>query len=209
MIKYTPSAQRTLQLFETPFEQHLDASNRWVIMADMVPWDDMAKVFFPKLSKDSGRETINLRIVLGALMVKHLEDLSDERTLEHIQENIYIQYFVGLSSIQTDPVFVPSLVVKIRERLGDAGSAKLNDLMIAEAARLRAIKHRRKSSDGYDKSQNSGEPEGKGKESVEEVKTAEPAEDSRTDPAGNRNRGTLSLDATVAPVHIAYPLDSR
>jgi hypothetical protein len=115
-------------------------------MAEMVPWDAMAKVFFTKLSKDKGQETIDLRIVLGALMVSHIEDLSDERTIEYIQKNVYAQYFVGLSSFQTEPIFVPSLFVKIRERLGESGSAKLNGLMIGEAARLRAIKHRCKAS---------------------------------------------------------------
>jgi hypothetical protein len=178
-------------------------------MADMVPWDDMAKVFFPKLSKDSGRQTIDLRIVLGALMVSHIEDLSDERTIEYIQENIYAQYFVGLSSFQADPVFVPSLFVEIRKRLGQKGSAKLNDLMISEAARLRVIKHRRKPSDGYDNSgvKDEGDvPGGELDDSDNQSVNATP-ETPATEP--NRNRGILSIDATVAPVHIAYPMDSH
>jgi IS5 family transposase len=152
MIKYTPASHRTLQLFQTPFERSLDATNRWVVMADLVPWDEMAKVFYSKLSHDSGRETVDLRIVLGALLVKYIEDLSDERTIDYLQENIYAQYFIGLSSFTTDPIFVPSLFVKIRERLGESGSAKLNDLLTTQAVRLRAIKHRRKFDDGYDKS---------------------------------------------------------
>jgi hypothetical protein len=206
MIKYTPSAQRTLKLFKTPFERNLDASNRWVAMADLVPWDKMAKVFFPKLSKDKGRETIDLRIVLGALMVSHIEDLSDERTIGYIQENIYAQYFVGLSSFQSDPVFVPSLFVKIRERLGQKGSAKLNDLMISEAARLRVIKHRRKPSDGYDESGTDND-ENPPTDSLDNEATTEVSKVPSVKPA--RNRGTLSIDATVAPVHIAYPTDSH
>jgi hypothetical protein len=126
-------------------------------MSEMVPWDEMAKVFFPKLSKDISLDTIDIRIVSGALMVKHIEDLSDERAIEYVQENIYAQYFVGLSNFTCAAIFVPSLFVKIRERLGEQGVMKINDLMIAEAVRLRAIKHRRKTSDGYDKSQWEGQ----------------------------------------------------
>lgn len=76
-------------------------------MAALVPWDDMAKVFFSSMSKDQGRASVDLRIVVGALLVKHIEGISDEDTIQYIQENIYAQYFVGLASFQTKPVFSP------------------------------------------------------------------------------------------------------
>jgi hypothetical protein len=109
MIYYTPASERTLSLFKTPFDQSLSPENRWVKMAELVPWDEMAKVSFSSLSSNIGRPTVDLRIVLGALLVKHLENLTDEDTIPYIQENIYAQYFVGLSSFQIEPVFVPSL----------------------------------------------------------------------------------------------------
>ena len=56
MIYYTPAAQRTLSLFRTPFEQQLDANNRWVKMAELAPWDEMAKVFFSSMSKEEKRK---------------------------------------------------------------------------------------------------------------------------------------------------------
>lgn len=97
-------------------------------MADLVPWDKLAGVFLASMSQGEGRPSVDLRIVLGVLLVKHIEDLSDERTIEYIQENIYAQYFVGLSSFQTEPVFVPHLLVTIRKRLGKNGAAQMNDL---------------------------------------------------------------------------------
>lgn len=88
------------------------------------------KCFFSSLSANKGQPTVDLRIVLGALMVKHIEGLSDEDTIRYIQENVYAQYFVGLRRFQAKPVFAPSLFVEIRKRLGKADSAKLNDLMV-------------------------------------------------------------------------------
>jgi hypothetical protein len=70
MIKYTPACERKLSLFKTPFEQKLDQENRWVKMAEVVPWDEMAKVFFSRMSRHAGRISIDLRVVLGALLVK-------------------------------------------------------------------------------------------------------------------------------------------
>ncbi|MFZ2897661.1 MAG: hypothetical protein WA004_03510, partial [Saprospiraceae bacterium] len=60
MIRYTPSSERTLSLFRTPFEQKLSPDNRWVRMAELVPWDEMAQVFFSYLSADQGRPTVDL-----------------------------------------------------------------------------------------------------------------------------------------------------
>lgn len=201
MIRYTPSSERTLSLFRTPFEQKLSPDNRWVRMAELVPWDEMAQVFFSYLSADQGRPTVDLRIILGALMIKHIEGLSDEDTIQYIQENIYAQYFVGLSSFQTEPVFVPSLFVEIRKRLGHKGSAKLNDLMIGQARKLKAIKHRRKAS--QDKDDPKGPQEGQ-----QEQEPASQNLPGKEEEAPD-NRGTLMLDATVAPLHIAFPTDTR
>ncbi|MEZ5041145.1 MAG: hypothetical protein R2828_14710 [Saprospiraceae bacterium] len=40
------------------------------------------------MSKDQGRSSIDLRIVVGALLVKHIKGISDE--VQYIQENIMV-----------------------------------------------------------------------------------------------------------------------
>ena len=45
MIKYTPASERNFSLCASPFGQALDANNRWVKMASVVPWDEMAHRF--------------------------------------------------------------------------------------------------------------------------------------------------------------------
>ena len=50
-------------------------------------------------------------------IVKHVENLSDEKTIQAIQENPYMQYLLGLSKFTEKPVFVPELFVLIRKRL--------------------------------------------------------------------------------------------
>ena len=49
-------------------------------------------------------------MVVGALIVKHMENLSDEKTILAIQENPYMQYLLGLSKFTEKPVFVPRVV---------------------------------------------------------------------------------------------------
>jgi len=58
---------------------------------------------------DNGRPTIDIRLAIGALIVKHKMKLSDRDVVAMIQENIYIQYFVGFSSFNPEASFDPSL----------------------------------------------------------------------------------------------------
>jgi hypothetical protein len=215
MIRYTPSSERKLSLFKTPFENELDPANRWVRMAELVPWDDMAQVFIDQLNDRHGRPSVDLRIILGALLVKHIQGLSDEDTIDYIQENIYAQYFVGLSSFQIEPVFVPSLFVEIRKRLGAKGADQLNSLLIKQAQELRLIKHRRKPAKQQD--QDDQGPQEKGPQADLQPGTSqiEPKKDSADKSSNDQvacqadsNRGTMIVDATVAPLHIAFPTDS-
>lgn len=205
MIKYTPASQRKLSLFTTPFDQKLDPENRWVRMADLVPWDNMAKVFFNRMNQDIGRGSIDLRVVLGALLIKHIEGLSDEDTILYIQENIYAQYFVGLPSFQTEPVFVPSLFVEIRKRLGKSGALELNEMVLTHAQRLEMIRHKKKPTrkdDSSDSDRSKNQPKDKAAEKQQ-------GNQETNHPDQSSNRGTLKLDATVAPQHIGYPTDTE
>jgi hypothetical protein len=204
MITYTPASERRLALFTTPFDQKLDPENRWVKMADMVPWDAMAKVFYSRMSKDVGRSSVDLRVVLGALLVKHIEGLSDEDAILYIQENIYAQYFVGLPSFQTRPVFVPSLFVEIRKRLGKQGALELNEAVLKQARQLQMIRHTKKQSR---KAQDQGKDQ-KGDQTTKDT-PGELETNKNDNPAQESNRGTLKVDATVAPQHIGYPTDTN
>ena len=51
-------------------------------------------------------------MVVGALIVKHMVNLGDEKTIQAIQENPYMQYLLGLSKFTEKPVFVPRVVAK-------------------------------------------------------------------------------------------------
>ncbi len=85
--------------FETPFSEHLDASNRWVRLANEIPWDSIVNVYLNQLNNHAtGASNINPRVILGALMVKHMQNISDEETIQMIRENIYVQYFLGFDS---------------------------------------------------------------------------------------------------------------
>ena len=51
----------------------------------------------------TGASSINPRVILGAVIIKHLKNLSDVETILEIQENMYMQYFLGFSGFCVDP----------------------------------------------------------------------------------------------------------
>ena len=59
-------------------------------------------------------------LVIGAVIIKHKLSLSDEETVDQIQENPYLQYFVGSPGYQAEVAFAPSLFVESRKRMGQA-----------------------------------------------------------------------------------------
>lgn len=126
-MPYTSQSQLVIAGFETPFSQSLDPANRWVELAGKIPWDDLAGLYLKRYGrKATGRPPLNPRIVLGALIIKHLCNLDDRETISQITENIYMQYFLGYSAFSTQPPFDPSLFVEIRKRLGDDLIAEMN-----------------------------------------------------------------------------------
>ena len=77
--------------------------------------------------------SIDARIVIGALIIKHLEKKDDRGTIEIIQENPYMQFFLGFDHFTDKIVFDPSLFVTIRKRLGNDAFDTMNQVIISGA----------------------------------------------------------------------------
>lgn len=133
MIRYNSCKQLTIEEFKTPFELKLDKNNRWVKLSQKIPWDDLASIYYKNMSKNEGRPSIDARIIIGAIIVKHKMKFSDQETILQIQENPYLQYFLGLQEYRADWVFAPSLFVDIRKRLGIDKFNDMTDSLIDKA----------------------------------------------------------------------------
>jgi len=179
MIKYTPSNQLSLEGFSHPFERDLSPENRWVKLAELIPWDALAAIYGKSLSSTSGRQSIDVRMVIAALIIKHKLGLDDRGTVAMISENIYLQYFCGLRSFQTKEPFHPTVFVDIRKRMGSDRFDLWNELIIEKAD---SLKPKRKQAIDKDK------------------------QDKQMPKA---NKGSLKIDATVANQKIVFPTDGN
>ena len=186
MIRCRSHKQLPLSEFDWPFQTALDENNRWVKMRECIPWDELAEGYYQSLSDAQGRPTKDAQIVIGAVILKHKLCLSDRETVAQIQENPYLQYFVGLPGYQMTAPFAPSLFVEIRKRMGQSVFEVFHGAII-DAVEGAKVKQRSKPKD-----HDSGPPSG----SAGRRQKDEP-----------EHQGKLILDATVAPQAIRYPTD--
>lgn len=198
MIRYTPQSQLTLEGFETPFSKHLDDTNRWVILAQRIPWDKLANIYYRKMSDTQGAPSLDARMVIGAVIIKHTLNIDDREVVEQIKENIYLQYFIGLSSFQTTEPFDASLMVSIRKRLGQQIMEEFNNEVLRQAGIIQQ-------QNNVDAAQTNNEK--KNNDSSHSNATAE-----KQELPGNKQQehsGQLMVDATVAEQQIEYPTDLK
>ena len=108
--------------------------------------------------------------------------------MAQIQENPYLQYFVGLPGYQMEAPFAPSLFVEIRKRMGQSVFDVFQGAIIDA---VESAKPKKKTKAAVDKKDD--EPP--------------PASGSTTDEEAPEHEGKLILDATVTPQAIRYPTD--
>lgn len=103
--------------FELPFEGKLSLDNRWVVLANLIPWSKFEEEYSSVFSTEMGAPAKPFRMALGALIIKEKLGISDRETVEQIQENPYLQYFIGMSSYSNEAPFDSSMLVLFRERI--------------------------------------------------------------------------------------------
>ena len=96
------SQYRSHDLFELQESlSGLSKSNRWVKLADHLLWGRIEKEYNKRLrNSHNGAGNKPARMVVGALIVKHVEKLSDEKTIQAIQESPTCSTCLGLRSLQ-------------------------------------------------------------------------------------------------------------
>ena len=201
MVRTTSQQQLTLSGFKTPFDTKLDQTNRWVRLSHCIPWDALAKAYHQSLSLTQGRPAKDARLVIGAVIIKHKLCLSDEETVQQIQENPYLQYFVGLPAYQTSVPFVPSLLVNVRRRMGGDVFEQLHQGIVdALQAKTRSGLTSTSTTDVQDDNEDGGgEESGQGTEAC--------SMDAAISVEVSTHQGKLIVDATVAEQAIRYPTD--
>ena len=116
---YKAKDRKTPYLFEElfPFGGKLDEDNRWLRIAELIPWDELESSYRSYFSH-TGRPAKDGRLVIGLVLLKHMSNASDEEMVQLLRENIYFQAFCGFEHFITNRVLDSSTLSKARDRLG-------------------------------------------------------------------------------------------
>lgn len=125
------SEQADFTDFYLPFGGKLNASNRWVKLASIVPWREVEKCYQQNFEGTGmGAPAKSGRIAFGALVIKERLGITDEETVEQITENPYLQCFLGLHEYRGEALFDPSMMVHFRSRFGQEDYQRINTEII-------------------------------------------------------------------------------
>jgi len=143
--------------FELPFEGRLSADNRWVKMAEMIPWSEFEEAYAANFPTEMGAPAKSFRMALGALIIKERLGISDRETVEQIRENPYLQYFIGQLTYSNEIPFDPSLLVHFRQRISAELVNKVNEGMVKKIQETTPKPpEKKKDSDAKNESTNQG-----------------------------------------------------
>lgn len=179
MYKTVNKLQHAFLDFNQPLGLHMNPKNRWIKMADSIPWDVFEKKYASLFKSKTGNVAKPLRMALGSLIIQTKYQYSDRELIEQLSENPYYQYFIGLPGYQEDAPIEASVLVSFRKRINMEMIMEANEYMLS-------AQH-----DDNDKP-----PTDSSTGSVDEKESVEP-----------ENNGTMMLDATCAPSNIRYPQD--
>ena len=177
MYKPIDKLQHSFLDFNQPMGLHMNPDNRWIKLADRIPWDQFEVKYAKLFPSDTGNVAKPLRMALGALIIQTKFQYSDRELVEQIAENPYLQYFIGLPGYQEEAPFDASTLVLFRKRISAEMLMEVNEYLLA-----------------HKDDDNNTPPSSRNSDDNDALKE-------------DTNNGTLTLDATCAPANIRYPQD--
>ena len=109
----------------------LNPEHYLVVLADKIPWDFLEEELSVFYHKKMGRPAKPIRLMTGLLILKQMENLSDERVVEAWVANPYMQYFCGETQFQWKFPCDPTDLTWFRKRIGEEGVQKILAVSIA------------------------------------------------------------------------------
>jgi IS5 family transposase len=109
----------------------LDMNDPLIALADAIDWNIFDESFKKHYTLHDGRPGKPIRLMVGLLLLKQLEDLSDENVVLQWKRNPYYQYFCGFDVYQPVEPCHSTELVKFRQRIGKKGAEQIFKMSVA------------------------------------------------------------------------------
>lgn len=124
MLISTPTGHQT-NLFGNDLIQQLDPEDLLLQLAQALPWGEFETAFSKHYTQGTGRPSKPIRLMVGLLLLKQLENLSDEKVVLQFKRNPYYQAFCGLTEFSQSLPCHSTELVHFRKRIGTEGFEKI------------------------------------------------------------------------------------
>ena len=149
MYRQESSKQLSFEDFYLPFGGHLNPNNRWLRLAELIPWVEFEESYAEQFAQSGqGAPAKPFRLALGALIIKEKLGITDDETVEQIRENHYLQYLVGMEGYKDEELFDPSMMVYFRKRITPEILAEINERIHSEQVKKNGKKIKRLKTSG-------------------------------------------------------------
>ena len=138
--KTSQSEECQLELGKALLDSFIDMKNPLVCLGKAIDWDHFCKKFGKSFHISQGRPGLPIRLMTGLTYLKHLYNLSDEKTVKQLLDSPYWQHFCGFIYFQNTAPLEPSSLTRFRDRLGEEGAEELLKQTIATAKRAGLLK---------------------------------------------------------------------
>lgn len=141
MLISTPTGHQT-NLFGNDLIQQLDPEDPLLQLAQALPWAEFETAFSKHYTQGTGRPSKPIRLMVGLLLLKQLENLSDEKVVLQFKRNPYYQAFCGLTEFSQSLPCHSTELVHFRKRIGTEGFEKIFAMSVqlhGEAALEKAV----------------------------------------------------------------------
>ena len=118
-------------LFGTDLLLQLDPDDPLLRLASSIPWHEFEQSFSKFYDQQFGARSKPIRLMVGLLILKHLENLSDESLVLQWKRNAYYQAFCGMTEFQQAVPCHATELVHFRKRIGREGAEQIFQMTVA------------------------------------------------------------------------------
>ena len=136
MLVNSSTDAHQLNFFGNDLSQQLDPTDPLLKLAQVIPWSDFDAAFEKHYTQGIGAPSKPIRLMVGLLILKQLENLSDETIVLQWKPNPYYQVLSGSTECSAKAPGHSTELVHFRTRIGATGIQKIFDMSIALHGRL-------------------------------------------------------------------------
>ena len=80
-------------------------------LAELIPWDELEKVYAAQFYKGTGALAKASRMAVGAMIIRARLGLTDADLVEQFKESRYLHFLIDLEAFQYSVRFAPSMIL--------------------------------------------------------------------------------------------------